>query len=315
MIIGGSYGAGNYGMCGRAFNPRFLWMWPNARISVMGGEQAATVLATVRRDADRGAGRRVERRRRGGRSRRRSARSTSSEGHPYFASARLWDDGVIDPADTRRVLGLALSAALNQPIGPRPASACSGCEHGMRDERERRRARRTRRRRRPARGNRRSCASTSTTAVAVVVLARPEVHNAFDETLIAELTRTLAALDADAGVRVVVLAGQGRSFCAGADLNWMQRMAGYGHAENLADAGALATMLATLDRMAKPTIARVHGAAYGGGVGPRRLLRHRDRRAGRDVRAVRGEARADPGDRSAPTWSRRSARGRRGATS
>jgi methylglutaconyl-CoA hydratase len=103
--------------------------------------------------------------------------------------------------------------------------------------------------------------------VAVVVLARPDVHNAFDETLIAELTRTLAALDADPGVRVVVLAGQGKSFCAGADLNWMQRMAGYGHAENLADAGALANMLATLDRMAKPTIARVHGAAYGGGVG------------------------------------------------
>ena len=103
--------------------------------------------------------------------------------------------------------------------------------------------------------------------VAVVVLARPDVHNAFDETLITELTRTLAALDADPGVRVVVLAGQGRSFCAGADLNWMQRMAGYGHAENLADAGALANMLATLDRMAKPTIARVHGAAYGGGVG------------------------------------------------
>jgi methylglutaconyl-CoA hydratase len=104
-------------------------------------------------------------------------------------------------------------------------------------------------------------------SVAVVVLARPAVHNAFDETLIAELTRTLAALDADPGVRVVVLAGQGKSFCAGADLNWMQRMAGYGHAENLADAGALANMLATLDRMAKPTIARVHGAAYGGGVG------------------------------------------------
>ena len=103
--------------------------------------------------------------------------------------------------------------------------------------------------------------------VAVVALARPDVHNAFDETLIAELTRTLAALDADPGVRVVVLAGQGKSFCAGADLNWMQRMAGYGHAENLADAGALANMLATLDRMAKPTIARVHGAAYGGGVG------------------------------------------------
>jgi methylglutaconyl-CoA hydratase len=103
--------------------------------------------------------------------------------------------------------------------------------------------------------------------VATVTLARPEVHNAFDEALIAELTRALKALDADPAVRVVVLAGQGRSFCAGADLTWMQRMAGYDHAANLADAGALAAMLAALDRSAKPTIARVHGAAYGGGVG------------------------------------------------
>jgi 3-methylcrotonyl-CoA carboxylase beta subunit len=117
VIIGGSYGAGNYGMCGRAFGPRFLWMWPNARISVMGGEQAATVLATIRRDA-------VEAK--GGRW---SAEEEAAfkaplrqqyerEGHPYYASARLWDDGVIDPADTRKVLALGLSAALNRPIEP-----------------------------------------------------------------------------------------------------------------------------------------------------------------------------------------------------
>ena len=109
VIVGGSYGAGNYGMCGRAYEPRFLFMWPNARISVMGGEQAATVLAQVRRN-----------------------RNTTPEedeafkapiraqyerqGHPYYATARLWDDGIIDPIDTRRVLGLALSAALNAPI-------------------------------------------------------------------------------------------------------------------------------------------------------------------------------------------------------
>jgi len=117
VIIGGSYGAGNYGMCGRAFGPRFLWMWPNARISVMGGEQAATVLATVRRDAIEARGARW------------SAEEEEAfrapvraqyekEGHPYFASARLWDDGIIDPADTRRVLGLAISASLNRPIEP-----------------------------------------------------------------------------------------------------------------------------------------------------------------------------------------------------
>jgi 3-methylcrotonyl-CoA carboxylase beta subunit len=115
VIIGGSYGAGNYGMCGRAFGPRFLWMWPNARISVMGGEQAATVLATIRRDAIEAKGGAW------------SAEEETAfkaplraqyeqEGHPYYASARLWDDGVIDPADTRRVLALGMSAALNQPI-------------------------------------------------------------------------------------------------------------------------------------------------------------------------------------------------------
>ena len=104
-------------------------------------------------------------------------------------------------------------------------------------------------------------------SVALVVLSRPEVHNAFNATLIAELTRALQALDRDAAVRAVVLLGDGKSFCAGADLNWMREMAGYGAAENLADANALAKMLKTLDRLSKPTIARVHGAAYGGGVG------------------------------------------------
>ncbi len=115
IIIGGSYGAGNYGMCGRAYSPRFLWMWPNARICVMGGEQAAGVLATVRRDGIEAKG--------GSWSAEEEAKfkqpvldQFAHQSHPYFASARLWDDGVIDPADTRRVLGLALSASLNAPI-------------------------------------------------------------------------------------------------------------------------------------------------------------------------------------------------------
>ena len=115
IIIGGSFGAGNYGMCGRAYSPRFLWMWPNARISVMGGEQAASVLATVRRDG-------IEER--GGtwsKEEEEAFRAPirnqyETQGHPYFASARLWDDGIIDPADTRRVLALGLSATLNAPI-------------------------------------------------------------------------------------------------------------------------------------------------------------------------------------------------------
>jgi 3-methylcrotonyl-CoA carboxylase beta subunit len=117
VIIGGSFGAGNYGMCGRAYSPRFLWMWPNARISVMGGEQAASVLATVRRDgieAKGGAWSKAEEEA----FRRPILEQYERQGHPYYATARLWDDGIIAPEDTRRVLGLALSAALNAPIEP-----------------------------------------------------------------------------------------------------------------------------------------------------------------------------------------------------
>ncbi|MBX9943734.1 MAG: methylcrotonoyl-CoA carboxylase [Reyranella sp.] len=117
VIVGGSYGAGNYGMCGRAYGPRFLWMWPSARISVMGGEQAASVLATVRRDnieARGGAWSKDEEE-----AFKQPIRDQyEREGHPYYATARLWDDGILDPVDTRMALGLALSASMNQPIGP-----------------------------------------------------------------------------------------------------------------------------------------------------------------------------------------------------
>ena len=117
VIVGGSFGAGNYGMCGRAYGPRFLWMWPNARISVMGGVQAASVMATLRRDNIEGKG--------GAWSDAEEAAFRApieaqyeAQGNPYYATARLWDDGVIDPADTRRVLALGLSAALNAPCEP-----------------------------------------------------------------------------------------------------------------------------------------------------------------------------------------------------
>ena len=103
-------------------------------------------------------------------------------------------------------------------------------------------------------------------ATAIVVLNRPELHNAFNEALIDELTATLSVLDQDSDVRAIVLAGAGRSFCAGADLNWMKKMATYGHEENVTDASALAQMLHTLAGLSKPTIARVHGAAMGGGA-------------------------------------------------
>jgi len=115
LIIGGSYGAGNYGMCGRAYSPRFMFSWPNARISVMGGEQASSVLATVKRDGMEARGEKWAKAEEDAFKAPIRARY-EEEGNPYFATARLWDDGIIAPGDTRRVLALALSATLNAPI-------------------------------------------------------------------------------------------------------------------------------------------------------------------------------------------------------
>jgi 3-methylcrotonyl-CoA carboxylase beta subunit len=115
VLIGGSFGAGNYGMCGRAYDPRFLFMWPNARISVMGGEQAAQVMIQITRDQLERKGKTLSKEEEEA-IRRPILEKYEKEGHPYYASARLWDDGVIDPADTRRVLALSLSAALNAPV-------------------------------------------------------------------------------------------------------------------------------------------------------------------------------------------------------
>ena len=115
VVIGGSFGAGNYAMCGRAYGARFLWVWPNARISVMGGEQAASVLATVKRDGIEAAGKSWSKEEEDA-FKAPIREQYERQGHPYYASARLWDDGIIDPTDTRRVLGLAISASMNAPI-------------------------------------------------------------------------------------------------------------------------------------------------------------------------------------------------------
>ena len=245
MLIGGSFGAGNYGMCGRAYSPRFLWMWPNARISVMGGEQAAGVLATVRRDgmALKGGEWSAEEEEKF----KAPIRSQyETQGHPYYATARMWDDGVVDPAQARRVLGLSFAAALNAPIPSDEVRRLPDVSMAMtyltlRLER-----------RGPA---------------AWIWMNRPEVHNAFDETLIADLTAAFAAVDADRNVRAIVLAGEGKSFSAGADLNWMRRQGTAAFEDNVADARRLADLYRTIALCETPTLARVHGAALGGGMG------------------------------------------------
>jgi 3-methylcrotonyl-CoA carboxylase beta subunit len=118
VVIGGSFGAGNYGMCGRAFEPRQLWMWPNARISVMGGEQAASVLAQVKEEQMERAGKTISAEERD-KIKAPILAKYEEEGSPYYSTARLWDDGIIAPADTRNVLALGISAALNAEI-PEP---------------------------------------------------------------------------------------------------------------------------------------------------------------------------------------------------
>jgi 3-methylcrotonyl-CoA carboxylase beta subunit len=115
VVIGGSFGAGNYGMCGRAYDPNFLWMWPNARISVMGGAQAANVLATVKKTQLEKLGKAWTENEEL-RFKAPILEKYERQGHPWYASARLWDDGIIDPVDTRKVLSLALSACFNAPI-------------------------------------------------------------------------------------------------------------------------------------------------------------------------------------------------------
>jgi 3-methylcrotonyl-CoA carboxylase beta subunit len=114
VIIGGSFGAGNYAMCGRAYGPRLLWMWPNARISVMGGEQASLVLSTVKRDGLQGRGEDWPKQEQE-EFEKEIREQYETQGHPYFATARLWDDGIIDPVDTRKMLGQAISASMNRP--------------------------------------------------------------------------------------------------------------------------------------------------------------------------------------------------------
>ncbi len=119
VIVGGSYGAGNYGMCGRAYSPRQMWMWPNSRISVMGGEQAANVLLTVKQDQLAAAGKPILDEAAAAEFKRPTLEKYAQEGSPYYSTARLWDDGIIDPCDTRRVLGLGIAAAMQSPFPPR----------------------------------------------------------------------------------------------------------------------------------------------------------------------------------------------------
>ena len=206
VIIGGSFGAGNYGMCGRAYQPRQLWMWPNARISVMGGEQAASVLAQVKQEQLERQGKAMTAGRGRGASRPPSSPSTRRRAAPTTRRARLWDDGVIPPAETRTVLGLG---HLRRPQRPDPGDAlrrlpdvsAAGAVSGA-CELER-------------------LQLEFDGPVARVWLNRPDVRNAFDGLMVTELRKVLFDLRTVDAVRVIVLGGRGpvllrgRATCSG----------------------------------------------------------------------------------------------------
>ena len=245
VIIGGSFGAGNYGMCGRAYEPRFLWMWPNARISVMGGEQAAGVLATVKRE------------------------QLAREQHDAVGRRGAADS----PADSRQVRVGRLAVLLHRaPLGRRDSRPGGDAQHARPGA-----ARRASTRPIPppkfgvfadcACAVRHSSLTRRDGVVEYLTLNRPDVRNAFNETMIAELTAWAASINADDDVRVAVIAGAGKVFSAGADITWMANALNYTHDENVQDANAAARMFAALDTLPIPLVGRVHGAALGGGAG------------------------------------------------
>ena len=216
VLIGGSFGAGNYGMCGRAYEPRLLWMWPNARISVMGGEQAAGVLTTVKRDQLAREGKPFPAEDEAA-IREPILAKYDAEGSPYYSTARLWDDGMLDPVDTRTAVALGLSAAANAPVPPaevRRLPDVGARMFQLPDGAARRPGRIPHARTDPM------CATRSTMRSSPSCdggpMARPPIPV----------------------VRVVVLAGAGKVFSAGADATWMARMAGYSREQNERDAAA-----------------------------------------------------------------------------
>ncbi len=224
MVIGGSFGAGNYGMCGRAYAPRFLWMWPNARISIMGGEQAASVLATIRRDAIEAKGETWSAA--DEEAFREPIRAQYEEqGHPYYATPGCGTTASSIPHSRAACWHCRLALRSTRPR-VQHASASSGCEesHGVHDCH----------RRRPCEGCR------------LDLDEPPERHNAFDEHLIEGLTATLRQLGEDDAIRAVVLAGRGKSFSAGADIDWMRRQGKAPEDRNREDALRLAELFRTL---------------------------------------------------------------------
>ena len=239
VITGGSFGAGNYAMSGRAYDPRFLWMWPNARISVMGAETAASVMSTVKRDQIAREGKNLDQA--GEHAIRQPIMDKyEKEGSPYYSTARLWDDGILDPVETRPTLARALSIAECAD----PAAKVRHIPNVMSDF---------------------EYLIAARGGVEYLTLNRPEVRNAFNDRLIAEMTSWADRAAADASVRVVVLAAPGVILC--------RRRSGLDDEDGRIQMRRTCAMRAPRPRcfgdrsLPVPVIARIHGAAFGGGAG------------------------------------------------
>ncbi len=245
VVIGGSFGAGNYSMAGRAYHPRFLWMWPNARISVMGGETAAAVLATVKREQMAREGASLDR------AAEQAIRQPILDKYEHEGSPVLLHGPLVGRWDPRS--------------REHEADPGGGPVGGVQRARSAAQVRRLQ--------NVESMTEFTTLlrrredGVEYLALNRPRVRNAFDEVLVSELSAWTRTAAADAALRAVVLSGEGAAFSAGADLVWMEKAAAYSRDENLRDAAAAADLFAALDALPVPVIGRVHGAAIGGGAG------------------------------------------------
>ena len=250
VLIGGSFGAGNYGMCGRAYSPDFLWMWPNARISVMGGEQAAGVLATVRREG-------MERKGMDW-----SAEDEAEFKKPIVDSYEYQGPPLLrqrPPVGRRRDRpgpdpGSGRPQPVRHPQPPGQANTLRRVSHVTED----------------------NAMTEQESAVLLkqrgdgateVVLNRPDKRNAFDDVIIQQLITALETVNADDNTHIVILRSEGKHFSAGADLGWMRRMADNTRQENLDDSRELARLMDTLNHLGKPVIGLVQGAAFGGAVG------------------------------------------------
>ena len=244
VIIGGSFGAGNYAMCGRAYSPRFLYSWPNSKISVMGGEIAANVLASVKDTQIKATGKKWSE------DKKKSfiddiIKKFDEEGSPYYATARLWDDGVIDPLETRSILGNSLSFSQNL-INKNLTLAFLECRFMT---------------------FRNLKLDYLNKGLVKLIFSNQKNKNAFSPEMISEIKNAIKVLDKSDNCKILIFTGEGDTFSSGADLVWMKESKNLNYEQNKKEAKNFTSMLSAIANFTKPTMSLVNGHAFGGALG------------------------------------------------